>query len=157
MSPSYRTYNDFVPGYLHGRSRKVILHCLERRSNSRKYELADVISHDDAAGIFTVQGSSKNSYTIDFGISTNEPLCTCPDWLQWRIPCKHFFAIFRLFDKWGWDRLPESYKNEPHISSSALIPGIESVFEGSDNTNSEELPCIGHMELPSKKVWDRKS
>ena len=30
MSETYRTYKDFVPDYLRGRSRGVIIHCLQR-------------------------------------------------------------------------------------------------------------------------------
>ena len=119
----------FVPGYLHGRSRKVILHYLERRSNSRKYELAAMIMPLE---FLQYKDPPKTPTQFDFRISTNEPLCTSPDWLLWRIPCKHFPpAIFRLFDKWGWDRLPESYKNEPHISSKFTDTRV---FEGSNNT-----------------------
>ena len=151
MSSNYRTYNDFVPSYLHGRSRQVILHCLERKSNSRKYDTTDIVSHDDATGIFCIQGSSSKLYTVDFGTLANEPSCSCPDWLKWRIPCKHFFAIFRLFEKWGWESLPDQYKREPHISvnlSTTPIPVLESAVIN----DSEELPTINHMELPSKKV-----
>ena len=57
-SSSYRTYNEFVPRYLHGRPRQVILHCLERKNSSRKYDQSDVISQDTTAGVFTIKGSS---------------------------------------------------------------------------------------------------
>ena len=38
------------------------------------------------------------------------PSCTCRDWMAWRIPCKHFFAVFQYYPSWNWERLPESYK-----------------------------------------------
>ena len=37
QSDMYRTYKSFVPSYLQGRPRSVILHCLERRSKALKY------------------------------------------------------------------------------------------------------------------------
>ena len=46
---------------------------------------------------WAIQGSRK-VHTIDFGVATGKPTCTCPDWLQWQIRCKHFFSIFRLGD-----------------------------------------------------------
>ena len=52
-SSSYRTYNDFVPHYLHGRPRQVIIHCLERKSSSRKYDQSDIISQDTIAGVYS--------------------------------------------------------------------------------------------------------
>ena len=96
-SLSYRTYNDFVPSYLHGWSREVILHCLERKSSSRKYDKSDITTQNTMTGVFTIKGSSNKLYIDDFGTTTGEPSCTYLDWTQWRIPCKHFFAVFNLF------------------------------------------------------------
>ena len=114
MSETYRKYNDFVPDYLHGRPRQTIIHCLDRKSSSRKYTSEDILSKDITHGKFTIQGSGK-VHTIDFGLLTEKPSCTCPDWLQWQIPCKHFFAIFRLIEGWGWNTLPDVYKNGPYM------------------------------------------
>ena len=114
--PSYRSYNDFVPCYLHGRPRQVILHCLERKSSSRKYEESDIACQDETMGVFTVAGSANKLHTVNFGSTSGEPSCTCLDWMQWRIPCKHFFAIFKFFQQWGWESLPDQYKSQPHIS-----------------------------------------
>ena len=66
-SSFYRTYNDFVPRYLHGRPRQVILHCLERKSSCRKYDESNIISHDTVNGVFTIKGSSSKLITINFG------------------------------------------------------------------------------------------
>ena len=109
MSDSYRKYSDFVPEYLRGRPRQVIIQCLDRRSGSRKYTEEDILTRDVFNGYFTLQGS-KQVYTIDFGLASGKPSCTCPDWLQWQISCKHFFGIFQLVENWGWNALPETYR-----------------------------------------------
>ena len=99
-SSFYRTYNDFVSrcGYLHGLPRQVILHCLERKSSCRKYDESNIISHDTVNGVFTIKGPSSKLHTINFGTTNGEPSCTCLDWIQWKLPCKHFFAVFKFFD-----------------------------------------------------------
>lgn len=157
MSGTYRKYNDFVPHYLHGRPRQIIIHCLDRKSSSRKYTSTDICTMDTTNGKFTIQGSSK-LYSIDFGVSTGNPSCSCPDWLQWQIPCKHFFAIFRLVEGWGWDSLPQSYKSAPYmcadnsaLSQQALLATAgdstdDNGFNPLDNTETLEDP------LPTKKV-----
>ena len=96
MSKTYRRYNDFVPDYLRECPCQVIIHCLESKSSSKKYTEDDILTKDVTTGKFTLQGSGK-VYTIDFGVGTGEPSCTYPDWLQWHIPCKHFFGIFHLY------------------------------------------------------------
>ena len=94
MSETYWRYNDLNPDYLLVHPHEVIIHCLERKSSSRKYyNEDDILTKDTTCGKFTIQGLGK-VHTIDFGAVTSKPSCTCPDWLQWHIPCKHFFNIF---------------------------------------------------------------
>ena len=134
----------------------MILHCLERKSSSRKYDQSDIISQDTTAGVFTIKGSSNKLHTIKFGTTTGEPSCTCPDWIQWRIPCKHFFAVFKFFEKWGWESLPEEYKSQPHISSDAGALNNSMITPSSPSTDTlgDELAFMDQdqMELPTKTV-----
>ena len=88
-----RICNDFVPSYLHGRPRQVILHCLDRKSSSHKFQEDDIVTVSGKAGEFTVQGK-KRVHTVDFGTSSGMPSCTCLDWTKNQLPCKHFFAVF---------------------------------------------------------------
>ena len=55
QSAQYRSYKSFVPEFLHGRPRSVIMHCLERRSKSLKYTQDDVCIISDDEGTFTVK------------------------------------------------------------------------------------------------------
>ena len=79
-SSTYHSYNDVVPPYLHDCPCSVILHCLERKSNSRKFNVEDVLTQDQQNGIFTIKGSSENIYTVNFGGSSGEPSCSCFHW-----------------------------------------------------------------------------
>ena len=122
MSPTYRSYNDIVPVYLHGRPRSVILHCLERKSNSRKFNEEDILTQDEQNGLFTIKSSSEKVYTVNFGADAREPSCSCADWTNWHLPCKHFFAIFGLVPNWSWDALPNSYKTSSYLSTDHTPP-----------------------------------
>ena len=64
MSDNYRRYNDFVPGFLRGRPRQVIIHCLERKSSSKKYTDDDILTKDVTSGKFTIQGLAKYTALI---------------------------------------------------------------------------------------------
>ena len=154
MSDTYRKYNDFVPEYLQGRPRQVIIHCLDRKSSSRKYTEEDILTRDVLSGHFTFKGS-KQVHTLDFGLATRKPSCTCPDWLQWQIPCKHFFGIFRLVEDWGWDALPEAYRKMPYLctdhsalNSRSHIPDANDALVQESNTEE----TLYQDPLPTKKV-----
>ena len=55
-------------------------------------------------------------HTTDFGVVSGEPSCSCKDWLNHKIPCKHFFAVFRLHPDWSWERLPSKYLSSPYLT-----------------------------------------
>lgn len=154
MLPTYRAYNSFVPLYLHGRPRQVIIHCLERKSNCQKYNEEDITVQDAANGVFKVTGSGGKLYTVDFGKTTNKPSCSCLDWIKWQIPCKHFFAIFRLVPEWSWDALPRDYRNNPSISihthDQATDPLLAAQHESSSQLDNEIITDT--LDLPNKQV-----
>lgn len=113
----YRKYNDFVPSFLRGRPRSVILHCLNRQSHSLKYTDKDLIAGEEE-GVFMLYKEDGTEHVIDFGRNSAEsmPSCSCKDWTRWHIPCKHFFAIFRLKAAWNWNSLPDIYLNSPYLT-----------------------------------------
>ena len=126
QSSEYRSYKDFVPEYLHGRPRSTISHCLERRSKSLKYTNEDVTIIDEEKGYFTVMGTSGKKHEVTF----SDPSCTCRDWITFHLPCKHFFGIFRLYSKWDWNSLPDSYRNSAYLSTDQSA--IEDYFQAPD-------------------------
>lgn len=91
MDSAYRAYSSRVPSYLQGRPKKVILHCLGREEKARKQLTEkDILQSDEQNGIFLIQGNSGSTYTVDFGKKTCIPSCTCQDWIEHNLPCKHF-------------------------------------------------------------------
>ena len=162
MSDTYRRYKDFVPEYLHGRPRQIIVHCLERKSSSRKYTEEDILTEDTIHGLFTIQGTGK-VHTVNFGHLSGTPSCTCPDWLQWHIPCKHFFCIFRLKRGWGWEALPVTYKQSAHLSTHSLAlsehlnplsitTGEEASIDTANTLSEDAKTRLMDNDLPRKKV-----
>ena len=139
--------------------RQVIIHCLERKSSSKKYTEDDILTKDATTGKFTIQGSGR-VHTIDFGVFTGEPSCTCPDWLQWHVPCKHFFSIFRLVEGWGWNALPDAYKKSAYLCADStalseqhnLKPQSTADEAITEQGNDEDVTNPLQDVLPTKKV-----
>lgn len=109
QSSANRKYKDSIPPYLHNRPKAVILHCLDRKANSSKFEAEDIIA-SVISGEFEVQ-SGDSAYAVNF----KTPSCSCPDWIQMKYPCKHFFAVFRHHPSWDWYSLPTSYLDSPRL------------------------------------------
>ena len=145
-----RVYNDFVPSYLHGRPRQVILHCLDRKSSSHKFQEDDIVTVSGKAGEFTVQGK-KRVHTVDFGTSSGMPSCTCLDWTKNQLPCKHFFAVFKHKKEWSWNDLPQEYLCKPHISAD--IKALNTHFSQSESSNGSDLLPPNHN-LPTEPLTD---
>ena len=118
QSSQYRSYKNFVPPYLHDRPRSVILHCLDRKSNSSKFPAESIHDVDSKKGIFEVEKASGCKYKINFGKDTTDqmPSCTCKDWLRHHLPCKHFFAVFKHRKEWQWEQLPSQYLQSAYLS-----------------------------------------
>ena len=66
-------------------------------------------------GQFMIRGTNQ-VHSKDFGTVSGKPSCTCPDRLQWQIPCKYFFFIFKLVEILEWDALPDDFKEKPSFS-----------------------------------------
>ena len=111
----YRQYKSFVPNFLRGRPHSLIIHCLERQACAKKFD-EDNVRCNPESGTFTILKHSKGSHTVNFGVDGSEPSCTCKDWKKWKIPCKHFFAVFNTKPEWGWNTLPQSYLQSAYLS-----------------------------------------
>ena len=138
QSDQYRCYNELVPIYLQGRPREVIIHCLDRKANSAKFCIDDVTEADTKEGKFAIIGSKGQKYNIYFGNKETPPSCSCPDFVEWNMPCKHYFAIFRLFPDYNWNKLPNHYLDGPYMSTDQNA--IQSYFETcSSSVQSAEI------------------
>ena len=120
MSESYRSYNEFVPKYLQGRPRSVILHCISRIRKAERFT-KEAVHQIDTSGQFRIKSASGKQHTVKFVSDDNMPQCTCKDWTRWHIPCKHFFAVFHYFPNWGWASLPKEYLENEYLSADSTV------------------------------------
>ena len=162
QSSLYRSYKSFIPSYLHDRPRSVILHCLDRRTNSAKFSAESVHDVDKENGIFEVEKTSGGRHTVNFGIlnADNMPSCTCKDWVRHHLPCKHFFSVFMHRKDWPWEKLPHVYLNSAYLSTDTQalcrhfsIPTQNSSDMDSGDTESPtETPETSHVtdQLPKR-------
>ena len=165
QSSQYRSYKSFVPEYLCGRPRSTILHCLERKTKALKYSSSDTGVIDLKNGQFTVKGTKQKTHTIDFGIQSKNhmPSCTCQDWTQWHLPCKHFFAIFSIYPQWGWYQLPKEYLNSAYLSIDADALQNNFSTANGDQPDAHDVPEQAHSttshvvdQIPTEKVLKSK-
>ena len=63
-----------------------------------------------------------------------------------------FFAVYKFFDKWGWDSLPEQYKCQPHISSDIGSLSTDNQPTCSSDLIQTDTDECSNVELPSKQV-----
>ena len=87
-------------------------------------------------------------HTITFGSQTGEemPSCTCKDWVRWKIPCKHFFAIFREVPEWSWQSLPAKYLQSAYLSTDGEAL---SEYFSSKGVPQKDLSFFSGTEQPS--------
>lgn len=155
MTESYRSYNDFVPDYLRGRPRKVVLHCLSRIQKAAKFSKESIKEIANEHGTFIVHSPSGKQHKVQFMAEENMPRCTCKDWIRWHIPCKHFLAVFTHFPQWGWASLPKSYLENEYIStdSAALpCPAHDGDLDSGEQGNGLEGNETANDQLPQRHV-----
>ena len=151
MSADYRSYNDFVPNYLRGRPRKVILHCLDRKQKARAFSEDDITTVDATNGVFKVKSQSGKVHTVDF--NSSQPSCSCKDWTRHHIPCKHFFVIFCYKPLWQWDSLPTSYLQSEYLSQDVVgLPPANSSDDLIDVQSTTDDLTVTHEEIPRRQV-----
>ena len=156
QSSMYRSYHSHILSYLHDQPRSVIMHCLDRKTNS-SISLADNIHDiDSEKGVFEVEKISGSKHRVDFGISSLEqmPSCTCKDWLRHHIPCKHFFSTFTHRSAWQWDNLPQTYLQSSYLSTDthALQDYFQSSTDDLDDrstTDNEKQPSAESSAIDS--------
>lgn len=164
----YHPYSDDVPVYLHEKPKPVI------DTARQKIRLAEEIPASDvkttgSSGEFRVKSKDADKcwYLVSFGNKIDKPFCECLSWLRNHFPCKHFFAIFSHFPDWGWEKLPQHYRNFPLLTLDEAIIGISTKpvaepqepldlpesMSVSDNIQEEStLPYhVEYTKLPQKK------
>ena len=104
--------------------------------------------------MFEVHGKSQ-TYRVDFGSSTGMPSCTCRDWQNYHIPCKHFFGVFQNKEDWTWDKLPDAYLKSEYLSldGSALTKYLSTASGGTGAKFTSA--CTHSIASPSLEEFDK--
>lgn len=164
QSSQYRSYKSHVPDYLHDKPKSTIVHCLESKSKALKYKWGCYCARK-SRGYLTVKGSKDKIHTVSFGVEAEDgmPSCTCADWQQWHIPCKHFFAVFNIRDGWTWNRFHPNYLKSPYLSTDSV--SLNDYFnddtscptEGIEQSSLTQSPTPSGQgepsELPKRQVF----
>lgn len=85
---------------------------------------------------FIVQSNSGNEYQVD----CDQPSCTCEDFQKFYWPCKHLLGVMIQYPGYGWDFLPQEYKELPvfntdfHPNEILPSPHDENMPESGANT-----------------------
>ena len=161
QTSQYRCYKDIVPEYLRDRPRSTIIHCLERKSRALKFSTDDIQEIDLVHGIFTVVGSKGTAHTVSFSDLSSDgmPSCSCQDWIQHHLPCKHFFAVFQSCKSWTWHKLPQKYLESPYLCidhkslHSHFTTEENDTLLGGPEVEREDTACTsGVLDLPKAQV-----
>jgi hypothetical protein len=83
------------------------------------------VLHQSDDGVFKVQSSTQTNvwYTVKF----DTPSCSCMSYQHDHLPCKHFFAVFKNYPEWGWEKLPLGYISSPTLTLSKVLVMLSSL------------------------------
>ena len=109
---------------------------------------ACMVSDDE--GPFTVKGLNSHNHCLSFGTSSIDttPSCTCCDWVQRNIPCKHFWEVFWSYPTWNWGKFLEGYQRCAYLST--YTGALDTFFKDSpanliddlqDGAHNNTIPC----------------
>ena len=129
------THQWYLAIYKEGLRKQFCIVCIDRQpATSLQGKMLCMFSDN-----FEVQGK-KGSYRVNFGDQSNDPHCTCRDWLKFHLPCKHFFAIFHHFPDWNWEKIPKHYLTSVYLSAdSEAIAEYVSATQKSSAEHSTDL------------------
>ena len=158
----YRTYNKELPEFLVNRPRYFVEHCKEKISLAMDIKKSS-IKPSDTGGVFEVKSESSRRrwYRLQFGHKEGtSPSCECEAWQRRRLPCKHFFAIFKHFPVWNWEKLPQNYRNSPYLTLDYHLLNGSSPFPSPSSVLPEANSDIPQLDEPLPKkilaVFKRK-
>nr|XP_054773909.1 uncharacterized protein LOC129282002 [Lytechinus pictus] len=113
-SSSYGKLNTALPAYLRDRPLDLVTHIIAR-SPVPSLLTDNVVQLEN--GTFTVLNEKGRHHSVGLGNEIVFPSCTCSDWLQHWLPCRHFLAVFHhLGDESSWQQLSPLYSSNPIFS-----------------------------------------
>ena len=93
--------------------------------------------------IYVIMGHSGKIYNVTI---TNNPNCTCPDYVQRGHRCKHiYFVLMRIMNILNYSE--ESYSDEQLIEMFINIPPVstELIYEGEKTNDEKEVQQKLHL------------
>ena len=148
-SPGYSRPDPLTPSYLIHAPDWLKKHIVQRLSSS--------LTTDDVKSLggshYKVKSESKGDawHTLSLGSEDSHPRCTCHDWQQHKLPCKHMCALFRLIDGVSWDSLPVTYRGNPLFTLDAVVLGHEAA-----SYPSQAEPCYDACEEEEQGYEDEE-
>ena len=119
-----------MPLFLRYRPVWIAKHVLKRHQDASTNRPEKITEQGDGAFRMQSQTTPQDHHLVQFGFTTTMPSCSCDDWRRNMLPCKHFSAVFRVVEGWGWERLDSMYLvnplfslDEKYVSSPRLPPG----------------------------------
>ena len=98
-----KQYNQALPQWLHNHLRAFVDHVRMHLDSSLNVPKEDIQVLPDEPPTFTIKTDNQKSTCV--------PFCTCPDWTQNHLPCKHVCAIFRnSAPEYSWDSFSSLYR-----------------------------------------------
>ena len=130
-------YQKVVEWDLLDKPKKYIKHCLERISKVEQIDSND-IQIIERNRLFKVKSSSKEIFhQLDLGDKYSFPTCTCHDWKQHLMPCKHFLAPFEHKTRISWNSLGDIYRKSPYFNIDYEVFGLDAhtstLYPAADN------------------------
>ncbi|XP_042288518.1 uncharacterized protein si:dkey-31c13.1 isoform X2 [Thunnus maccoyii] len=145
-SSDYRVYSQNVPPYLRDKPRIVAEHIMTRHQESLIFTEGQVTSAGEASFKVNSQ-TTPQQYSVSFGSESRMPSCTCKDWQENLLPCKHFCAVFNLVPGWSWDSLCLAYRENPLFMLDEVCLGHS--VDGSDTSVPSYAGCHSTVTKPS--------
>lgn len=84
------------------------------------------------------------------------PSCSCPSFRSSRLPCKHFFVIFKHTDK-TWHDLSSNFRNSPYLTldndflSAGILTYSFKVEEVEDDELDQLIKLMNQEEIEEKR------
>ncbi|KAL5015441.1 hypothetical protein ScPMuIL_009711 [Solemya velum] len=136
-----RNYSPEVPAFLRNRPRKFMRHCLDRLPPNVNEIKKEDIQH---CGEFLKVKSQDSNSVYEIKLQENMPSCSCKDFMVRNWPCKHFLAVYKLFEF----NCLESYMGR------LLFVLDKDVMKNEDNENTFELPIHKEEEKEEDQILD---
>ena len=109
-----------LPAFLNNKPVWLRKHILNRMTSA--IVPSDISATND--GNYTVRSETSDCiYKVHFGSAVSEPHCTCPDWANNRLPCKHMLAIIMVRDGLSWNTFPDHYRSNPFMTLDTTVLG----------------------------------